>query len=80
MPKQQPKALSKRVSRLEAQVKEMTRKVPARPEDLVRPGYRGSVEADLARLQGRSRSDLMMDQDRGPSSPLGQPRAEGKRK
>jgi hypothetical protein len=32
---------------------------------------RASVEADLARLKGMSRSDLTRDDVRGPASPLG---------
>jgi len=32
---------------------------------------RKSVDADLTRLQGRSRSDLMSDQERQAGSPLG---------
>jgi hypothetical protein len=36
-----------------------------------RPSYAKDVGADLNRLQGKSRSDLMPDNMRGQASPLG---------
>jgi hypothetical protein len=36
-----------------------------------RPSYAKNVEADMARLQGRSTSKLEPDAQRGASSPLG---------
>ena len=34
-------------------------------------GRKAGVDADLARLKGASRSDLVPDKDRGAASPLG---------
>jgi hypothetical protein len=62
------KGLSRRVANLEREVRAMTREAPARPEDRIArqamPNHRASVEADLARLQGRSRNDLVSDAQR----------------
>jgi hypothetical protein len=43
----------------------------------IRPGnadYAGPVKSDLARLQGRSRSEVASDKDRGSRSPLAEER------
>jgi hypothetical protein len=82
------KGLSKRASAIERKVDALTREAPERPEDAVarqampgqRADHRGAVEAELARLQGRSRSDLMSDVARGASSPLNQVMRKGKRR
>jgi hypothetical protein len=89
--------ISKRVSTLEREVKQLTRKSPIPPEQQAsmaaamreaRPGEkpdairvsRGNADYEtpnrehLARLQGRSRSDLVSDAARQASSPLGRRR------
>ena len=85
--------ISKRLSRLEGEVKALTRRSPipaaeaanmaaARPARKgermdymsVKPGnanYEGPTRDHLARLQGRTRSDLTSDVNRGSASPLG---------
>ena len=66
------KGLAKRVSNLEREVKGLTREVPMPASQRLSAAARAAdVAQDLARLQGRSRSDLVGDRDRGASSPIG---------
>lgn len=65
------KAIAKRVSNLEREVGAMRATAPPRPEDLVKPDYRGAVDDRLAALQGITRRGLEADALRGAASPLG---------
>jgi hypothetical protein len=78
------KGLSRRVANLEREVKALTRETPMpaeqRASGQAAVGRGADIAQTLEALKGRSRSDLMSDRERGPSSPLTQPRARARRR
>jgi hypothetical protein len=61
--------LSKRLSRVEAEVKQQDRQMPMPPEQ--RASARAAdVAQTMTRLGGRSTSELTPDRERGSASPL----------
>ena len=74
----QERGLAQRVGRLEQEMKQITAKAPARPEDVV-AGRAADVAATMSRLGGRRVTELAPDKERGAGSPSGHGTGSGRR-